>query len=88
VFAGVKTAINWFLDGLAEGLANLVDRIGKRTPARLVDVGGGAYTFEQADGKDARLQIAAGDEGARLQPADTARLLGDPYLDLVLPTDE
>jgi general secretion pathway protein L len=88
VFAGVKTAINWFLDGLAEGLATLIDHIGKRTPARLVDAGGGAYTFEQADGKDARLQIANGEEGARLQPAETAGLLADRDLDLVLPTDE
>jgi general secretion pathway protein L len=90
VFAGAKTAIGWFLDGLAEAAANLADRIGKRAPVRLVDVGGGGYAIEQSGGKreQARLNIVSSGEGARLQPAQAAAQLGERDIDLVLPADE
>jgi general secretion pathway protein L len=90
LFSGLKDAIAWFLDGLTEAVSGLADRIGKRTPVRLVDVGGGAYAIEHADGKrdTIRVKIVPSGEGARLQPAESAAQLADRDLDLVLPVDE
>jgi general secretion pathway protein L len=89
VFAGLKNAIAWFLDGLTEAVTGFVDRIGKRTPARLVDVGGGAYAIEHGGKRDAiDVRITQSEQGARLQPAESAAQLTDRDIDLVLPRDE
>jgi general secretion pathway protein L len=86
----VKQAIGWFIDGLVETAAELLDRVSKRTPVRLVDVGGGAYAIEQADGKRdrARLKIFQKGDASQLQPPETAKQLSDRDVDLVMPSDE
>jgi general secretion pathway protein L len=86
----VKQAIAWFIDGLAEAAAGLMDRVSKRTPVRLIDVGGGAYAIEQADGKRdrARLKIVQKGDDSQLQPPEAAKQLSERDVDLVMPPDE
>jgi general secretion pathway protein L len=90
VFANVKKALSWFIDGLAEALSGLLDRLHKRAPIKLVDIGGGFYALEQVDGKQeqARLKIAKKDDKAELQPPEASRQLADRDIDVVLPSDE
>ena len=55
MFAGVQKTIAWFLDGIAEAIADLMDQVSKRTPIRLVSVGKSTYAIEQPDGKRERV---------------------------------
>jgi general secretion pathway protein L len=86
----VRTSLTWFLDGLAEAISGLMDRFGNHAPARLIDVGGGSYAVEQADGKRdrARLRIVQKGDRAQFHPPETANLLNDRDIDLVLSSDE
>jgi general secretion pathway protein L len=90
LLSGVKQAIAWFIDGLVEAAAQLMDRVSKRTPVRLIDVGNGAYAIEQADGKRdrARLKIFQKGDDSQLQPPEAAKQLSDRDVDLVMPSDE
>jgi len=90
LFAGAQKAIAWFLDGLTEATADLMDRITKRTPIRLVSVGKGAYAIEQPDGKRERTQLKLAHVGdkAQLLPPEAAKQLSDRDVDLVMEPDE
>jgi general secretion pathway protein L len=90
LFAGVQKAFAWFLDGLAEALSDLTDRVSKRTPIRLVSTGKGAYAIEQPDGKRDRNQLKLAQVGdkSQLLPPEAAKQLSDRDVDLVLPSDE
>jgi len=90
LFAGVQKAIAWFLDGLTEAVADLVDRVSKRTPIRLVSIGKNAYALEQPDGKRERTQLKLAQVGdkSQLLPPEIARQLSDRDVDLVMPKDQ
>jgi len=90
LFTGVQKAIAWFLDGLTEAAADLMDRVGKRTPIRLVSLGKGAYAIEQPDGKRERAQLKLAHVGdkSQLLPPEAAKQLSDRDVDLVMPSDE
>jgi general secretion pathway protein L len=91
LFASVQNAIAWFLDGLTEIAADLVDRLNRRAPVSLVHLGEGGYALERPDGgrEPAQLKLAQNDEGPQLQPQQVAQQqLGDADVDIVLPSDE
>jgi general secretion pathway protein L len=86
----VKRAIVWFLDGLAETVIELTDRLQKRAPVRLIEQGGGAYALQRPDGRldAAVVRIAEADGKPTLQPLDIAQKLAGADVDVVLPNDE
>src|SRR5690242_14901960 len=67
-----------------------MDRVGKRTPIRLVSVGKGAYAIEQPDGKRERAQLKLAQVGGKSQllPPEAAKQLSDRDVDLVMPKDQ
>ncbi len=90
MFASVQNAIAWFLDGLTETVADLVDRLNRRVPISLVQLGHDGYALEQADGRRAPGQLTLVQDGAgpRLQPQQVAGQLADRDVDVVLTSDE
>ena len=90
MFEDIKKTIAWFLDGLAEAIADLMDQVSKRTPIRLVSVGKSTYAIEQPDGKRERVQLKLAQVGnkSQLLPPEAAKQLSDRDVDLVMPTDE
>jgi len=86
----IKRATAWFLDGLAEAVNEVTDRLQKRAPIRLLDQGGGVYALQRPDGTrdPAPVRIAEADGKPILQPVEAAQKLAGADVDVVLPNDE
>ena len=86
----VKQAILWFLDGLAEAVTEITDRLHRRAPVLLLDQGGGVYALQQQDGtrEAAPIRIAEADGKPALQPPEAAQKLAGADVDVILPNDE
>jgi general secretion pathway protein L len=80
----------WFLDGLAEAVTGITDRLQKRVPMRLVEQGGGVYALQRPDGglDPAPIRVAEADGKPALQPPEAAQKLAGADVDIVLPSDE
>jgi len=89
VFNKVRQAIAWFLDGLAEIVVAVEDRIRRRGRMRVVRRGDG-FAAEHADGRGALqpLHLERRGDSVGFAPAQTAAQLKGHDVELVLSADE
>jgi general secretion pathway protein L len=90
VLNSLRNALDWFVDGLTQAISDIEDRLRRRTPLRLIDVGSGNYAVEQSQGVRAPglARIDQTGPAPRLLPPALAETAENRDIDVVLPADE